>query len=170
MQGKALLRYVAEFTRRYRTAPDIYAREADCLRWQFAHSLQPLQAGDLVAGRLVRPLVGVRAQEFWGVGYYAEEDALWRLTVDESLTPEERDEAAELLAYWKRENTRVKISDAYPEGWLDVFVHNAPYYISASAHGLYRISGIQMDPTRVLTLGVEGLLALCAEKREQNPP
>ena len=170
MQGKALLQYVAEFTRRYRTAPDIYAREADCLRWQFAHSLQPLQAGDLVAGRLVRPLVGVRAQEFWGVGYYAEEDALWHLTVDETLTPEERDEAAALLAYWKRENTRVKISDAYPEGWLDVFVHNAPYYISASAHGLYRISGIQMDPTRVLTLGVEGLLALCAEKREQNPP
>lgn len=170
MKGRELLVYTAEFTRRYRTAPDIYAREADCLQWQFAHSLQPLQEGDLVAGRLCRLPVGVRPQEFWGVGYYADRDALWNLTVDESLTPEERAEAAALLTYWQGENTRDKISAAYPDGWLDVFVHNAPYYIPAAAHGLYRISGIQMDPTRLLTLGVDGLTALCEEKRAQNPP
>ena len=170
MKGRALLIYTAEFTRRYRAAADIYAREADCLRWQFAHSLQPLRSGDRVAGRLERLPVGVRPQEFWGVGYYADRDALWNLTVDESLTSDERAEAAALLTFWQGENTRDKISSAYPDGWLDIFVHNAPYYIPAAAHGLYRISGIQMDPTRLLTLGVEGMVALCEEKRAQNPP
>ena len=42
MTGKELLGYAAEFTRRYRTAADIYSREASCLRWQFAHGLQPM--------------------------------------------------------------------------------------------------------------------------------
>lgn len=168
--GKALLIYAAEFTRRYRTAPNIYAREADCLRWQFAHSLQAMQAGDLVAGRMVRLPVGVRPQELWGVGYYADEEALRQLTCDATLTPDEQAQAAALLAYWEIENTRRQISTAYPDGWLDIFVHNTPYYVPAAAHGLYRISGIQMDPTRLLTLGVDGLHALCEEKKAVNPP
>ena len=62
MTGKELLTYAAAFTRRYRSAPNVYAREADCLRCQFAHSLQPLEKGDLVAGRVVRLPLGVRCR------------------------------------------------------------------------------------------------------------
>ena len=169
MTGKELLAYAVEFTRRYRTAPDIYTREADCLRCQFTYSLQPMQAGDRVPGRVVRLPLGVRPQEIGGMGYYLYADGWYAAMADGSLTAEETAQAEELVAFWQQENTSAKVAAAYPDGWLDIFVHNAPYYISAAAHGLYRISGIHMDPTRLLTLGVEGLTALCEEKREANP-
>ncbi len=170
MTGKELLTYAADFTRRYRTAPDIYAREADCLRCQFAHSLQPLREGDLVAGRVIRLPLGVRPQSHGGLGYYLHEPSWCAAVNDGSLTHEERAEADALLAFWQTENTAAKIAAAYPVEWLDLFVHHAPYHAPAAAHALYRISGIQMDPTRLLTLGVDGLRGVCAEKRAVNPP
>ena len=169
MTGKELYTYAAEFTRRYRSAPDIYAREADCLRWQFAHSLQPLQAGDLVAGRVTRLPLGVRPQCHGGVGYYLHEPTWSAAVNDGTLTDEERSEAQAVFAFWQTENTAAKIAAQYPAEWLDIFAHNAPYYTPTAAHALYRISGIQMDPTRLLTLGVDGMTALCREKQAVNP-
>lgn len=169
MTGKELYTYAADFTRRYRTATDIYAREADCLRLQFTYALQPLQAGELVAGRVVRLPLGVRPQSHGGLGYYIHEPSWTAAVADGTLTAEERAEADALLRFWQTGNTAAKIAAAYPDGWLDVFVHNAPYETPAAAHGLYRISGIHMDPTRLLTLGVDGMAALCAEKKENNP-
>ncbi|MBQ7088282.1 MAG: pyruvate formate-lyase [Clostridia bacterium] len=169
MTGKELLTYAAEFTRRYREAANIYAREAECLRLQFTYALQPMQAGDRVAGRQMRLPLGVRPQSHGGVGYYLHELS-WRAAVnDGTLTEAERAEADALLRFWQTENTAAKIAAAYPEDWLDIFVHNAPYNTPAAAHALYRISGIQMDPTRLLTLGVDGLSALCREKLTDHP-
>lgn len=170
MTGKELLTYAAEFTRRYRAATDIYTREADCLRWQFAHSLLPLQEGDLVAGRQVRLPLGVRPQSHGGVGYYIHEPSWFAAFTDGTLTAEERAEAEELLCFWRAENTAAKIAAAYPEEWLDSFVHHTPSETPTAAHALYRIGGIQMDPTRLLTLGVDGLRDLCEQKKAQNPP
>lgn len=169
MTGKELLTYAADFTRRYRTAPDIYAREAACLRCQFAHHLLPLQQGDLVAGRALRLPLGVRPQCHGGVGYYLHEPSWAEAVGDGTLTAQERGEADAIFAYWQTEATAAKIAAQYPDEWLDVFVHNAPYDTPTAAHGLYRISGIQMDPTRLLTLGVDGMAALCREKRAANP-
>lgn len=169
MTGKELYTYAAEFTRRYRSAPDIYAREADCLRWQFAHSMQPLQAGDLVAGRVTRLSLGVRPQCHGGVGYYLHEPTWSAAVNDGTLTDEERSEAQAVFAFWQTENTAAKIAAQYPDEWLDIFAHNVPYYTPTAAHALYRISGIQMDPTRLLTLGVDGMTALCREKQAVNP-
>ena len=169
MTGKELLAYAADFTRRYRAAADIYAREADCLRLQFGYALQPMQAGELVAGRVVRLPLGVRPQSHGGLGYYIHLPSWSAAVADGTLSDEERAEADALLSFWQAENTAAKIAAAYPEGWLDVFVHNAPYDTPTAAHGLYRISGIHMDPTRLLTLGVDGLTALCAEKQAANP-
>ena len=169
MTGKELLTYAADFTRRYRTAPDIYAREAACLRCQFAHHLLPLREGDLVAGRALRLPLGVRPQCHGGVGYYLHEPSWTEAMSDGTLTAGERAEADALFAYWQTEATAAKIAAAYPAAWLDIFVHNAPYDTPTAAHALYRISGIQMDPTRLLTLGVEGMAALCREKRAAHP-
>lgn len=169
MTGRELLIYATEFTRWYREASDIYTREANCLRWQFAHSLLPLQEGELVAGRQVRLPLGVRPQCHGGVGYYLHELSWCAAVADGTLTAEERAEADALLAFWQTEATAAKIAAAYPAEWLDVFVHNAPYDTPTAAHALYRISGIQMDPTRLLTLGVDGLRELCEQKKEQNP-
>lgn len=170
MTGKELHRYAAEFTRRYRMASDVYAREVDCLRWQFAHSLQPLRQGDRMAGRVQRLPLGVRPQELGGLGYYLCE-YMWQTAAgDGTLTADEQAEMDALHAYWQTENTAAKIATAYPDGWLDVFSHNVPYDTPTAAHGLYRISGIHMDPTRLLTLGVDGMAALCEEKQASHPP
>lgn len=169
MTGKELLTYAADFTRQYRSASDIYAREADCLRCQLRYHLQPMQAGDLVAGRAVRVPIGVRPQCHGGVGYYLHESSWTAAICDGTLTPEEKAEADQIFAFWQTENTAAKIAAAYPAEWLDIFVHNAPYDTPAAAHALYRISGIQMDPTRLLTLGVDGLTAVCRDKRAANP-
>ena len=169
MTGKELLLYAAEFTRRYRSAADIYAREAACLRVMFRHHLLPLRQGDLVAGRALRLPLGVRPQSHGGLGYYLHEPSWTAAVTDGTLTAEERGEADALLAFWQAENTAAKIAAQYPAAWLDIFVHNAPYDTPTAAHGLYRISGIHMDPTRLLTLGVDGMRALCEEKRAGNP-
>ena len=162
--GKELLTYAAAFTRRYRAAADKYTREAECLRCQFTYSLQPLREGDLVAGRRVRLPLGMCPQCHGGVGYYLHEPSWAEAINDGTLTAEEQGEAAALLTFWQTETTAAKITAAYPAQWLEVFVHHQPYYVSAAAHALYRISGIQMDPTRLLTLGVDGLSALCRER------
>ena len=146
MTGKELLTYAADFTRRYRAAADIYAREAECLRLQFAYALQPLRAGEWVAGRVVRLPLGVRPQSHGGLGYYIHEPSWSVMMADGTLTDEERAEADALLRFWQTENTAAKIAAAYPDGWLDIFVHNAPYDTPTAAHGLYRISGIWTPP------------------------
>ena len=169
MTGKELLCYAAEFTRRYRTATDVYAREADCLQVMFAHHLLPLRQGDLVAGRAVRLPIGVRPQCHGGVGYYLHEPSWTAAIGDGTLTDAERAEAEALFAFWQAENTAAKIAAQYPDEWLDIFVHNVPYDTPTAAHALYRISGIQMDPTRLLTLGVDGLISFCKEKQVGNP-
>ena len=161
--------YAAEFTRRYQSATDIYVREAECLQVMFTHHLLPLRQGDLVAGRALRLPIGVRPQCHGGVGYYLHEPSLTAAVGDGTLTAEERAEADAIFAFWQTENTAAKIADAYPAAWLDIFVHNVPYDTPTAAHALYRISGIQMDPTRLLTLGVEGMIALCEEKKADNP-
>ena len=169
MTGKELLRYAAAFTRRYREADNIYAREADCLREMFVHHLLPLRGGDLVAGRALRLPLGVRPQCHGGVGYYLHQPSWSAAINDGTLTEAERAEAEAIFAFWQTENTACKIAARYPAEWLDIFVHNAPYDTPTAAHGLYRISGIQMDPTRLLTLGVDGMISLCEEKQAANP-
>ena len=169
MTGKELLTYAAAFTRCYQTAPDVYAREAACLRVMFTRHLLPLRAEDAVAGRALRLPLGTRPQCHGGVGYYLHEPSWAAAVNDGTLTAEERAEADAIFDFWQSENTAAKIAAGYPAEWLDIFVHNAPYDTPTAAHALYRISGIQMDPTRLLTLGVDGMAALCEEKREANP-
>ena len=108
MTGKELLGYAAEFTRRYRTATDVYAREASCLQVMFAHHLLPLREGDLVAGRAVRLPMGVRPQCHGGVGYYLHEPSWTAAIGDGTLTDAERAEAEALFAFWQTEKTARK--------------------------------------------------------------
>ncbi|MBR5524852.1 MAG: pyruvate formate-lyase [Clostridia bacterium] len=169
MTSVQLLHYATEFTQRYRGADNKYEREADCLQWQLRHSLLPMGTEDLVAGRHRRLPLGILPQEFWGMGYYIDEDAFFALTTDECLTVDQRRQAAGLLDFWRCENTRSKIVAAYPTEWTDEFACQAPYDTPTNGFLLHRISGIQMDPTRLLQQGVDGLLTLAQEKMNNNP-
>jgi len=169
MEAKKLLRYGVEFTQRYRTATDKYTREAACLELQLQHSLLPMEPTDLVAGRHRRLPLGVLPQEFWGLGYYMDEAVFGALTRDETLSAPEQQQAQELIRFWHTENTRAKIVAAYPPEWTEEFACQVPYTTPTNGFLLHRISGIQMDPTRLLRLGVGGLLDLAREKSTGNP-
>ena len=169
MNACELLHYGVEFTRRYRAATDKYSREASCLDWQFRHSLLPMEQTDRVAGRIQRLPMGILPQEFWGMGYYINEDAFLPLTEEASLTPAQRQQAKELLCFWKSENTCSKIVAAYPTEWTDALACRVPYNTPTNGFLLHRISGIQMDPSRLLRLGVGGMTELCRSKSAANP-
>ena len=128
-----------------------------------------MEPTDLVAGRHRRLPLGVLPQEFWGMGYYMDEAAFGALTRDETLSAPERQQAEELIRFWHTENTRAKIVAAYPAAWTEEFACQAPYTTPTNGFLLHRISGIQMDPTRLLRLGISGLQALAREKAAQNP-
>ncbi len=169
MTDRELLQYAEQFTQCYQSAKDKYDREAACLALQLAHKWAPLCPGPRGAGRHERLSIGMAPQEFWGFGYYIDDERFTRMAADTDLTEEERQQAARLLAYWLEENTRTKLIAAYPDGWLDIFVHLAPYTTPATSFGLYRISGIQLDPTRVLQHGIDGLIDLCRTMQQRNP-
>ncbi len=169
MTDREILTYAEEFTKRYRSAEDVYAREANCLEWQLTYYLMPLREGDRVAGRRRRLPMGVLPQAHEGVGYYVDEGRFSAIANNPALTEAERLQAVGLLTYWREENTRAKLIREYPEEWYNHFVHLCPYTTPTSAFALYRISGIQMDPTRLLEHGIGGLIALCEERRDTNP-
>ncbi len=169
MDAVTLLQYAVRFTHLYREANNKYSREAACLDWQLRHSLLPLVKGDRVAGRHGRLPLGVLPQEFWGMGYYIDEETFAALAQNPSLSPAQQQKAAELLDFWRVENTRAKIIAAYPEEWTQELACCVPYTTPTSGFLLHRISGIQMDPTRLLALGIEGLLAFAEAKSAKNP-
>lgn len=169
MNAVNLLEYATQFTRLYREANNKYSREAACLDWQLRHSLLPLEEGDRVAGRYQRLPLGILPQEFWGMGYYIHEEAFIVLSQDPSLSPAQQQEAAVLLDFWRTENTRRKIIATYPEEWTRELACEVPYTTPTSGFLLHRISGIQMDPTRLLQLGINGLIAFAKEKGDKNP-
>ena len=166
---RELLNYAEDFTARYRSAEDVYAREAACLDLQLAHYLAPLHRGDLVAGRRCRLAIGVLPQEHGGVGYYIDEERFAAMANNPALDEGERLQAVGLLTYWKEESTRAKLIREYPPEWYGHFVHLCWYATPAKAFALYRISGLQMDPGRLLDNGIGGLVALCGEQGDKNP-
>lgn len=168
MTDRELYFYAVTFTAQYREATDVYAREAACLRLQLAQVFQPLQMGDRVAGRRERLPIGILPQEHGGVGYYCQEERFSALATSAELTAEEQATVRHLLAYWQEESTQAKLIREYPDEWYDHFIHLQPYTTPTAAFALYRISGIQMDPTRVLRLGLGGVAAL-TEKQATNP-
>ena len=106
------------FTRTYREN-----READplpaswsCLEVLFPAILQPIQAGDLLAGRIEYPLVGFSA-EAMGLGYYCREEEIREVARLADLSPREAREVEEILAFWKSENTQARTRAAYPLRW-----------------------------------------------------
>lgn len=170
MNNRELILYAEEFTKVYLNASDKYAREAACLELQLSRALLPMRQDDLIAGRIKELPIGMLPQVGCGVGYYIDEARFEAICVDNELSQSERSSAAQLLSFWRKESTRSKLIKEYPSEWLDIFVHNVPYDTPTSAFGLYRISGIQMDPTRLLENGISGMVDLVRSQKDKAPP
>ncbi len=169
MNNRELILYAEEFTKVYLNASDKYAREAACLELQLSRALLPMRQDDLIAGRIKELPIGMLPQVGCGVGYYIDEARFEAICVDNELSQSERSSAAQLLSFWRKESTRSKLIKEYPSEWLDIFVHNVPYDTPTSAFGLYRISGIQMDPTRLLENGISGMVDLVRSQKDKAP-
>ncbi|MEI6085334.1 MAG: pyruvate formate lyase family protein [Verrucomicrobiota bacterium] len=112
-------------------------RELACLRIQFPAILLPIQAGDLLAGRIEYPPVGF-SPEPGGLGYYCQDGQ---------------------SEFWRHESTAAKTRAACPAWVNEVLPSDEWTTTSGMAFPLYRMGGTQLDYGKLLRLGVPGLRA-----------
>lgn len=162
--------YVHDFTNTYKShlSSPPAVREAACLKVQIPWILQPMQKGDLLAGRKRTPFLGFTPIQGFGnidrTGYYMEEQSL-RDELEPSLqTEEQKVELEELIAYWQTENTNSKIRARYTEVMARELWTDNWGVESGVIYPLYRMAGAHMDMDKLVRLGLPGLRAEIREK------
>ncbi len=134
-------------------------REAAILEEQFQHLFLPPEDGDLFAGRVIYPLVGL-SPEPCGLGYYCAFDAL--ISGAEAY-PAFAHRARRVSAYWRGRTTREKCRAAYPEWVRERIPSDNWTEESGVGFPLYRMAGSNLDYGRLLHLGLDGLAAELAD-------
>jgi pyruvate-formate lyase len=160
--------YIKLFTETYKNSKNKFERESKCLHIQFENAVLPMQNNDFLAGRLQQLPLGFSPQSHVGVGYYCDFDAVKSLFNDELLSEKQKSECKEILSFWSKENTNTKIFNEYDDDTLNLLEHFKPFDASAIAFPLYRIGGAQMDPEKLLTAGIPGLIDKISSRKEEN--
>lgn len=158
-------------------------RELAVLREIYPARLDPIEEEDLFAGRFSDGILG-HCSEIWGgfVGFYLLEDELQRVLDSQALAPEEAEEARQMKLFWREHAThnigyreayqyllrkRDQIGDA---DWPDLPEHWIPQTpIMWFLAGTHRIAGPFLDGQRLVTLGVDGLIAYARAMKAENP-
>ncbi|MFN8209290.1 MAG: pyruvate formate lyase family protein [Bacteroidales bacterium] len=162
MGPNELVDLMARFTDTYKNFPsdDRDLREAACMDIQWRGIVQQIQKGDLFAGRTKQLPIGIRPQSDEGaLGYYLSTQAAASLLQSEDLSPGNKEKLEELIRYWEIENTVAKTKKAYPPGLAEVLPSDNYTGESGIAFTLWRMSGIQLDYRKLVTLGIPGLQA-----------
>lgn len=162
--------YIIRFTRTYQEHHDdpIAIREAHCLD-VIARSLYlPMEEGDLLAGRVRIAEVGFSSEPLLGrsVAFYYDPQRFQEVMDSPELTADQRKELAEILEYWKKEETRRNIRAAFPEYMKQAMPEDIYWEHSEIAFPLYRVIGLYMDFNKLLRLGLNGLRAEALARRE----
>lgn len=160
--------HFTETYRRYREAPAAL-REARCLAAQAPALFQPIEEGDLLAGRIRPPLVGFSPDE-WGTcafGYYHLPQAIREAAQEHGLGPEMRARAEEMIAFWDEESTAAKLRRAYPPEMARYLPEDDWMNTHGVAFPLYRLTGGTVDNGKLVRLGLPGLRAEVEERRQQ---
>ncbi len=146
------------FTRKYRECgeADSFARELKCLEVLFPAILLPIEAGDMLAGRIRYPLVGFSA-EAMGLGYYCRENEIREVARLAELPREKLREVEDMLEFWKSENTQAKTRAAYPAAVQEALPSDNWTVESGIAFPLYRMAGTVPDYGKLVRLGIPGL-------------
>jgi len=134
-------------------------KELMMLRFQFRNLLQPVKSGDLLTGRIQRPLIGfcpeLRYQS--GLGYVCQEDEIRKAMAQMSLKPARREQVMEALEFWRTESTQARTRAACP-AWVNETLSSDDRLLeSGKAFCLYRMGGTQLDYGKLLELGLPGL-------------
>ena len=92
--------------RKFQAAP-IAQREIECLKVQFPAVMQPIQPGDLLAGRIRYALAGF-SPEPMGLGFYCNENSIREVLSKEDFSKEAQIRIEEMFTFWKCETTQAK--------------------------------------------------------------
>jgi pyruvate-formate lyase len=164
---EAELRFTQVYRRHHEAHPAL--REAMCLAVQYPEIFQPIEEGDLLAGRIRPRLVGFSPDE-WGscaFGFYHLPMALREALETYDPDPEVRRQVEEMITFWDHESTAARVRRAYPaemarylpsDDWMNTY---------GVAFPLYRLTGGNVDYAKLTRLGLPGLIAEVESRRQQ---
>lgn len=172
LTNKQKIAYMMEFTNTFRSCEnkDIYEREALCNETQLNLIMLPIEEQDLFAGRKTELPIGFLPQSACGfVGYYCDDRALEELKKDSSLSAGDYENIHYLLDFWKDRTTKNKIFKHYTTEQKELLTHGDLNTETGTAFPLYRMSGAQMNPSKLLDSGIGGLLDYSRQNLARNP-
>jgi pyruvate-formate lyase len=131
-------------------------RELAVLAVQFPAILEPIEEGDLFAGRIRYPLVSF-GPEPGGLGYACRAEAIRYVVAGRGLDQEACAEAEEMIAYWETRATAARTRAAYPPALAAALPSDDWTRESGAGFPLYRMAGTVLDYRKLLQLGLSGL-------------
>lgn len=144
------LDYCEAFTELHRENTDTpkCVREAAFLRLMLRQALQPVKDGDLLAGRLVFPPVGL-SPEPGGFGIFFHSDPLNQIKDRLAGEPGIAERVEKLVQYWKGKTTTEKMRGSFDEYTLK-YLPSDRLNVDAgiSSFPLYRIASCNLDYNR----------------------
>lgn len=166
-----IITYMEQFTQIYIDYSDnIFVREAKCLEKQFSFIMLPPRESDLLVGRKAEYPIGFAPQNAYrSVGYYCDDASLENMAKRESLCENERLIIKRLEDFWKNRTTNAKIIACYTEEDLSLISQEDYETHSGTAFFLYRMSGAQMNPQKLLDKGIDRLIMEISSMSNQNP-
>ncbi len=153
--------YLKEFTDTYRAHIDDHCalREAYCVEVMSRYEFQPMQEGDLLAGRMRVMPVGFSNEPLLGRSvcwFYDVPRAMEALTAD-GASPEETEEARQLLDFWATQETRKNLRKQYPAEIAEAMPEDIYWEHAQISFPLYRVVGAYLDYPKLLRLGLDGM-------------
>lgn len=145
----------------------IELKEALCLRRQLPRLFTPIQPGDLLAGRLRIPLVGV-SPEPGGFGWFCRFGEVTKAMDLLGLDAVQSAEVLAMMRYWEGAATTSKVRGALPRWAEDRLPSDNWQGEAGAAFPLYRLAGSQLDFERLLHLGLKGLEKELAERHPRS--
>lgn len=165
------LSFMNDFTKTYQaTSGHFYAREIECLKLQMRFSALPPRKGDLLVGRRLDAPIGFLPQSSGGmVGYYCDRNALRQMYESDAFTPGEKKQLLDLMNFWDGKTTKDKIYAQYSDEQKTELTHGDFNTEPGFGFPLYRMSGAQMNPEKLLHRGIGGLIGVCEKNRSKSP-
>lgn len=153
--------YINKFTDTYKQyrKSHIAIREAKCLEVMSEYQFMPMEENDLLVGRKRIVEVGFSNEPLLGrsVGFFYDEQRSIEAANKESCSSEQIEQIKEILKFWKKEETRYKLRQSYPEYMKQAMPEDIYWEHSEIAFPLYRVVGAYMDYDKLLALGLDGL-------------
>ncbi len=160
-----------EFTKIYKEHKKQHKaiREAKCLEWQLPRILLDIDEDDLVPGGCHYGAVGFSSQ-IGGFLYYCQEDIILNEIKQCQDQPEYIRQLEELRAFWKEENSKEQLRSQYTERQLLAMPTDDWEGEKAITYPLYRIAGAILDFSKLLRLGLPGLMQEINLRQSQTKP